>query len=432
MKEFQTWKTTRSKLSQVFSCLLPWLSFRMAERRRPFFLLLCISHSLAGCLTQSSFISAFLPNDGDYLATVDTFPWVVSLQDSQYTHLALGCIVSEFWILSIASCFQNRKKVLALVGITDMNARRRTQPEYLISAILRHEGFNDMTMENNIALLKTYTAIEFSDQVQPICFSSRNLAPGILENCWVSGWIHTAQLMLDWPFNHGTPGETRARMEMGILKKLPVQEVWPCSLKRPWGTACCSPREEDNTFRCLGDPGNLVMCQAKKTSLWILSGILNKGGMSCSGPFLYTKLSYYGDWISKRIMKEGVNLCPIFRWQELPFTPSKLLKSPQAFSIPPPSSPREIQSKIQTGQAHSKPTPIKKVTSLKGKQASESPELEYQENKVERAGLGDSVEPMYYDYYSGEVMPISGQDRLREAREVISLFCVLTLLFGNI
>lgn len=33
---------------------------------------------------------------------------MVSLQDSQYTHLAFGSILSEFWILSIASAFQNR------------------------------------------------------------------------------------------------------------------------------------------------------------------------------------------------------------------------------------------------------------------------------------------------------------------------------------
>uniref|UniRef100_A0A4X2M4U3 Peptidase S1 domain-containing protein n=1 Tax=Vombatus ursinus TaxID=29139 RepID=A0A4X2M4U3_VOMUR len=291
--------------------------------------------SLAGCLVQSSFISAFLPNnDDDDLATVDTFPWVVSLQDSWYTHLTFGCILNEFWILSIASCFQNRKKVLALVGITDMNARRRTQPEHPISAILRHKGFNDMTLENNLALLKTYTAIEFNDQVQPICLPGRRPAPGILENCWVSGWIHIV-----------------AVNAFILIKGVCWKWVWLARSPQPWGTAHYRSREENN-----GDLGNPAMFQAKESSLWVLRGILNKGGMSRIGPFLYAKLSYHSDWISKRIMKDHIDLCPIFRWQSTPFPAVRsklqnitLVKPLQAFSFPPP--PQEDLSKMQKGQA---------------------------------------------------------------------------------
>ncbi|XP_051830536.1 inactive serine protease 54 [Antechinus flavipes] len=397
----------------------------MAARRRPFFLLLCISHSLTGCLIEGGFISAFLPNDGEDLATVDMFPWVVSLQDSQYTPLTLGCILNEFWILSIASRFQNRKTVLALVGITDMNARRRTQPEYLITVILRHEGFNSMTMENNIALLKTYTAIEFNDQVQPICFTNRNLAPGILENCWVSGWIHTAA--------------NRKRMKMGVLRKLPVEEVWPCSLKRPWGTACYSAKEENNIFGCLGDPGNPVMCQAKETSLWVLSGILSSGGVSCGGPFLCTKLSYYGDWISKRIMNEGANFCPVFSWEELPSTASPAARAqlqnvtpgalPQAFSLPPPPR-KKSHSKKHKKHGRLKLKPLKMAPARE--EDSGSAEAESPQDQLQRAALMDSSEPVYYDYYSGEVMPIAGRAGPGQAGAVTSALCTLTLLFGRI
>ncbi|XP_074142003.1 inactive serine protease 54 isoform X3 [Sminthopsis crassicaudata] len=393
----------------------------MAARRRPFFLLLCISHSLTGCLMEAGFISAFLPNNGNDLAMVDTYPWIVSLQDSQYTPLTLGCILNEFWILSIASRFQNRKSVLALVGITDMNARRRTQPEYLITVILRHEDFNSMTMENNIALLKTYTAIEFNDQVQPICFPNRNLAPGILENCWVSGWLHTAA--------------NRKRMKMGVLRKLPVEEVWPCSLKRPWGTACYSAKEENNIFGCLGDPGNPVMCRAKETGLWVLSGILTKGGVSCGGPFLYTKLSYYGDWISKSITDEGATFCPVFSWEELPSTASparaKLqnVTLPQAFSLPPKSPPGKSRPKTHKKHGRLKLRPVK--TAPGGEEDSGSPEVESRPDQAEKGPFMDSSEPVYYDYYSGEVMPIAGQAGPGQAGPVTSALCTLTLLFGH-
>lgn len=42
------------------------------------------------------------------LVSSTEFPWVVSIQDQEYTHLAFGCILSEFWILSSASALQNR------------------------------------------------------------------------------------------------------------------------------------------------------------------------------------------------------------------------------------------------------------------------------------------------------------------------------------
>ncbi|XP_031805799.1 inactive serine protease 54 isoform X2 [Sarcophilus harrisii] len=311
------------------------------------------------------------------------------------------------------------KTVLALVGITDMNARRRTQPEYLITVILRHEGFNSMTMENNIALLKTYTAIEFNDQVQPICFPNRNLAPGILENCWVSGWIHTAA--------------NRKRMKMGVLRKLPVEEVWPCSLKRPWGTACYSAKEENNIFGCLGDPGNPVMCQAKETRLWVLSGILDKGGASCGGPFLCTKLAYYGDWISRRITSEGANFCPVFSWEELPppASPAAGARPPnatraalaRAFSPPPPRKRGRAKARKTHGRLKLRPLNMAPA----GEEGAGRPEAESRREPLERATLTDASEPLYYDYYSGEDVPLAGQ-----AGAVTSALCTLTLLFGHV
>lgn len=42
------------------------------------------------------------------LVSSTEFPWVVSIQDKQYTHLAFGCILSKFWILSTASTLQHR------------------------------------------------------------------------------------------------------------------------------------------------------------------------------------------------------------------------------------------------------------------------------------------------------------------------------------
>ncbi|MBZ3871272.1 Inactive serine protease 54 [Sciurus carolinensis] len=77
----------------------------MAEMRGVLLVLLCVAQSSAGCGLQKFPLK---DRSEENLVISTQFPWVVSVQDLRYTHLAFGCILSEFWILSIASAFQNR------------------------------------------------------------------------------------------------------------------------------------------------------------------------------------------------------------------------------------------------------------------------------------------------------------------------------------
>nr|KAF6407825.1 serine protease 54 [Molossus molossus] len=67
--------------------------------------LLCASHASASCGIQKVNV---VEDSEEGLVSEKEFPWVVSLQNSHHTHLAFGSILSAFWILSIASAFQNR------------------------------------------------------------------------------------------------------------------------------------------------------------------------------------------------------------------------------------------------------------------------------------------------------------------------------------
>ncbi|KAK2085159.1 hypothetical protein P7K49_036459 [Saguinus oedipus] len=88
-------------------------SLGMAEMRGMLLVLLSLLHSSTSCGVQK--VSVFYgPDPEEALVNSMEFPWVVSLQDSQYTHLAFGCILSEFWVLSIASAVQNRQVPLPL------------------------------------------------------------------------------------------------------------------------------------------------------------------------------------------------------------------------------------------------------------------------------------------------------------------------------
>lgn len=151
--------------------------------------LLYILHASASCGVQNT---KSLETSEEGLVSEKEFPWIVSLQDSHYTHLTFGSILSQFWILSIASAFQNRKDAVAIVGIAKMDGRVIAHEEYPINKIVIHEDFDNVTMTNNIALLKTDTAMHFNNLVGSICFLGRKLhLSSALRNCWVAGWNPT-------------------------------------------------------------------------------------------------------------------------------------------------------------------------------------------------------------------------------------------------
>lgn len=93
----------------------------------------------------------------------------------------------------VLCCLSSRKKIIAVVGIANMDPRKVDHTEYPVNMIILHENFNNRSMSNNIALLRTESAIHFDDMVQAICFldKKQDKAP-TLKNCWVAGWNPTA------------------------------------------------------------------------------------------------------------------------------------------------------------------------------------------------------------------------------------------------
>ncbi|XP_033013247.1 inactive serine protease 54 [Lacerta agilis] len=302
-------------------------------------------------------------------AAVDELPWMVSLQDVYGNHLALGCILDKHWIVSAASTFLNRTQVSARVGITGLKHRSFLIP---ISAIIPHEAFDELTLHHDIALLKIGTRLYFSKALQPICFPPENFPVTALRNCLVAGWLH--------PYT--------VQAGSVSLRKLSVVDVDPCPLHRIMTTECCSHRKADNVSGCLGYPGNPVMCQADGTKQWVLKGVMTKGGTRCYGPFLYTRVSSYGNWIVTTTAKWGAPVSPIPGSRHSPFRP-------------PMEEDKGIFEPIGEERAidfsdHTSPNHTEHLT----EDSQELPEGPAES----RAKQSD---PIYYDYYSGELLPVS-------------------------
>ncbi|EHH60436.1 Plasma kallikrein-like protein 4 [Macaca fascicularis] len=395
--------------------------------------LLGLLHSSTSCGVQKASVF-YGPDLKEGLVSSMEFPWVVSLQDSQYTHLAFGCILSEFWVLSIASAIQNRpvplllgpaasprniyfllgpdqnyvsalttpnyivdsqhywrKDIVVIVGISNMDPSKIAHTEYPVNTIIIHEDFDNNSMSNNIALLKTDTAMHFGNLVQSICFLGRKLhTPPVLQNCWVSGWNPTSAVKAFL-----LPEEaTGNHMTMSILRKIFVKDLDICPLHKLQKTECGSHTKEETKTACLGDPGSPMMCQLQQFDLWVLRGVLNFGGETCPGLFLYTKVEDYSKWITSKAERAGPPLSSLHHWEKL-----------ISFSHHRPNAAMTQNSDSELGHVGSYLQGQGRTITHSRLATSSRDDLDVREKGVKESGRSPeaSVQPLYYDYYGGEL-----------------------------
>uniref|UniRef100_H0UZ13 Inactive serine protease 54 n=1 Tax=Cavia porcellus TaxID=10141 RepID=H0UZ13_CAVPO len=365
----------------------------MAEIRGVLLVLLYVSHSSASCGIQKT---PLVDESEENLVSAMEFPWVVSVQDSQYTHLAFGCILSHFWILSIASALQDRLEVIAVVGIANMDPRKNAYIEYPVSTIIIHEDFDNYSMNNNIALLRTDSTMHFDDLVQSICFLGKELPVlPALQNCWVSGWNPTSA--------------TGNHMTMSILRRISVKDVDLCPLPKLKKLGCGSHTERETDTVCLGEPGSPMMCQLKNLDLWVLRGLLTHGGEKCPGLYLYTKVEDYSDWITSQASHAGPSLSSLHHWEKMiHFSHHRV----------PAVVTRNVYSQhVHVGWSKSYLQEQRKTVAplqIKGLQQPGHPaEVPFQ--------------PMYYDYYGGEAGKVSfaGQDTVQPQGIILVFFMLI-------
>lgn len=168
-------------------------------------------------------------------------------------------------------------------------------------------------------------------------------------------------------------------------------------------------------FLFKGDPSNPIMCQAKETGHWVLKGVLTEGGTRCYGPFLYTRLSYYSDWIVITTAKERAPILPTL--------------GSRHFTIWTP-----------TEEPKGTPEPILASRVLNFSDTSEdfpfSPDAELQQGSTEVFLNGSprsqgGSDPLYYDYYNGERHPMTITNR-GQPQGLITVSLLLHLLTCSI
>ncbi|CAF1473360.1 unnamed protein product, partial [Adineta steineri] len=138
---------------------------------------------------------------------------------------------------------------------------------------------------HDIALLRLSEPLVFNPFIRSICLPSVHDIIKYGERTLVTGWGST----------QGT-GDYRYLREVEV----PIQSNDQCALKSiSWKTSLCAGLCENATCAaCQGDSGGPMIIW--RNDRWHLVGLIS-WGFSCAGLGVYTKISYYSEWILKII-----------------------------------------------------------------------------------------------------------------------------------
>lgn len=233
------------------------------------------------------------------------WPWTVMLVNGNRV-VCGGAILSERLIMTAAHCFDGNgndpKNWRVVAGRHNIQKPSRNEMILGVSSIKIHNGFDNNTLGNDIAILALDKPFLFSASIGPICLppSSQEVTRG--QQCVLAGW-----------------GETRGYSYNVLLNQvvLPVIGDDVCAQNDWYGvdfdpkTTFCAGYSQGGKDACRGDSGGPLVCKTGKR--WFVQGIAS-WGYDCAQPKwpgIYTEVTKFIPWIQKTISDLGHCNSPI-------------------------------------------------------------------------------------------------------------------------
>jgi len=261
------------------------------------FIILSLLAASANAWTSNCGTAGYAIDETDSLivggrqARAGQFPWQVSLDDGRGSFCG-GTIINRNWVLTAAHCCDTSspRDFDVVLGAHNLNRPTSNQRKYSLNRIRVHPSYDDDTLNNDIALLRTSSAMSLNRFRHPACKPRSTSYSG--STCIVSGWGAIR--------SGGPPSATLLYVSLPILSNSQCNQHQDFRGDITAGMLCAGRMSNNQQDSCQGDSGGpLVVARRNK---YEIVGVVS-WGYGCAGqsPGVYARVSSALSWIDRTI-----------------------------------------------------------------------------------------------------------------------------------
>lgn len=233
------------------------------------------------------------------------WPWIalIGYKDevtNKIDYLCGGALISHRHVITAAHCVHNKNDLYSVrLGEHDIRSENdgARHLDVLIASKTAHEGFNSVSFQNDIAILKLEKRVEFNSEIQPICLP---MEPALRNKDYtktqpfVAGWGATS-------FNGPSSGTLR-EVQIPVVSQASCKEAYKgFRTVNVDDSVLCAGLARGGKDACQGDSGGPLMIPDGER--FYLLGVVSFG-YKCAEPGypgVYTRTSHYLDWLLSKM-----------------------------------------------------------------------------------------------------------------------------------
>ncbi|XP_066953771.1 trypsin-1-like isoform X1 [Macrobrachium rosenbergii] len=222
------------------------------------------------------------------------FPYQVSFQErllGVFVHFCGGVIISPNFVVTAAHCvlgadYTSPQGLRVVAGEYDLNHADGDEQKVHINFIIQHPFFDEITLENDIALLRLETPLVFNEYVAALELPEQE-QDFTSEMCVVTGWGSTHE--------GGGVSHIMRYTEIPVISDQHCRDFY--ILDEIFDSMVCAGYDEGHKGSCKGDSGGPLACGSYLTGLvsWAY------GCARPNLPSVFTEVPHFVDWIRSHL-----------------------------------------------------------------------------------------------------------------------------------